>query len=90
MLVVQVGTQTQAFGEPFTVGRSDGVGFFLEDEYVSPRHTEFWPTDAGWFAEDLGSTNGTWLNGQRIYGPRLVAKGDQIRVGHTVLTVVPT
>ena len=40
-----------------------------------------------WYAEDLGSTNGTWLNGLRIYAPQPLKKGDKIRIGHTVMTV---
>jgi pSer/pThr/pTyr-binding forkhead associated (FHA) protein len=89
-LVVRAGDQTDVFRVPFTVGRSDTAGITLDDEYVSPRHALFWPADGIWFVEDAGSTNGTWLNGQKIYGPHRVSKGDEIRIGHTVLTAVPT
>ena len=89
-LVVQAGDQTEAFRVPFTVGRSEAAGLTLEDEYVSPRHAAFWPDGGIWFVEDCGSTNGTWLNGQRIREPHRVTKGDQIRIGHTVLIAVPS
>ena len=41
-----------------------------------------------WYVEDLGSTNGTWLNGRRIHTTQLLRRGDKIRVGHTVMTVI--
>jgi len=41
-----------------------------------------------WYVEDLGSTNGTWLNGRRIFSAQRLKKGDKIRIGRTVITVV--
>jgi len=41
-----------------------------------------------WYVDDLGSTNGTVLNGRRIRGSQLLRKRDKIRIGHTVITVV--
>ena len=41
-----------------------------------------------WYVEDLGSTNGTWLNGRRIHAPQLPKKGDKVRIGHTAILIV--
>jgi hypothetical protein len=90
-LFVQVHADTAPvlFWERFTAGRT-GAGLDLSlDEYVSTRDAGFAPAGDGWTVEDPGSTNGTWLNGQRVYGPHPLARGDKIRIGHTVLTVVP-
>jgi pSer/pThr/pTyr-binding forkhead associated (FHA) protein len=62
----------------------------IADEYLSSPHVRFWPEQDRWLAEDLASTNGTWLYGtERVYGPVVLHKGDTIRIGRTVLTVVP-
>ena len=88
-IVVQVPGQPPAmFGAAFTLGRK-GTDVMVPDDFASTRHAALWPGDSGWVAEDLGSTNGTWLNGQRIYGPHPVAKGDRIRIGRTEVIVVP-
>jgi len=91
-LVVQIGGQARVFTEAFTVGRpGSGCDLVVEDEYASTRHAQFSPAGAGWVVEDMGSTNGTYLNGsfQRSYGPQRLARGDQVRVGRTVLILVP-
>lgn len=55
------------------------------DEYASARHARFEPRQDGVWVQDLGSTNGTYLNGARLEHPRLLAPGDIIRVGETDL-----
>lgn len=81
------------FRERFTIGRGDDCGLRLDDEYASVRHALCVPDRGGWTVEDLGTMNGTWLLSAaglvRVRGPRLVAKGDRIRVGRTVITLVP-
>lgn len=58
----------------------------LTDNTVSRRHCELFPTeDKGWVLKDLGSANGTWINGQRIERTAILKLGDQIRVGRTIL-----
>jgi FHA domain len=55
------------------------------DEYASARHARFEPRQDGVWVQDLGSTNGTFLNGARLEHPRLLTAGDIIRVGETDL-----
>jgi pSer/pThr/pTyr-binding forkhead associated (FHA) protein len=43
-----------------------------------------------WFVQDLGSTNGTWLNNRRIYAAQRLKKGDKIKIGRTIVAVVST
>jgi predicted component of type VI protein secretion system len=56
-----------------------------EDEYVSARHARFEPRQDGVWIQDLGSTNGTYLNGVRLERPRRLSPGDVVRVGDTDL-----
>ena len=55
------------------------------DEYASARHARFEPRQDGVWVQDLGSTNGTFLNGTRLDRPRRLAQGDIVRVGETDL-----
>jgi pSer/pThr/pTyr-binding forkhead associated (FHA) protein len=55
------------------------------DEYASARHARFEPRQDGVWVQDLGSTNGTYLNGARLDHPRRLAEGDIVRVGETDL-----
>ena len=55
------------------------------DEYASARHARFEPRHDGVWVQDLGSTNGTYLNGARLERPRRLAQGDVVRVGETDL-----
>lgn len=67
-----------------TVGRhpSSHVAFDpTRDLDVSVRHAALFRQDETWFVRDLGSTNGTWVNGERVRGDRPLAPGDQIRFG---------
>jgi pSer/pThr/pTyr-binding forkhead associated (FHA) protein len=55
------------------------------DEYASARHARFEPRHDGIWVQDLGSTNGTYLNGARLERPRRLSEGDIVRVGETDL-----
>jgi len=68
-----------------TVGRAPGCQVALEDNYVSQLHARVFPRDGGIWVEDLGSTNGTYLNDQRVSAPLALRRGDQLRVGSTIL-----
>jgi hypothetical protein len=64
-----------------TVGSSAESDLVVEDPSVSRTHLLFEQLGGAWFVEDLGSRNGTYLNGQRITGRRVVRPGDEIRLG---------
>jgi hypothetical protein len=75
---------------PLTVGR--GANNDLEipgDEYASARHARFEPRRDGVYVEDVGSTNGTFVNGIRVTRERRLTPGDVVRVGETDLRFEP-
>jgi pSer/pThr/pTyr-binding forkhead associated (FHA) protein len=80
----QKGRSFELNGE-LTVGRAAGCQVALEDNYVSQLHARVFTRDGGVWVEDLGSTNGTYLNDQRVSAPLAVRRGDQLKVGSTVL-----
>jgi len=85
-LHIQAGDQRHTFQANFTTGRQGNLA--IKDEFASSRHARFQIAHGLWYVEDLGSTNGTWLNGRRIRAPQRLKKGDKIRIGHTVMIVV--
>jgi hypothetical protein len=68
-----------------TVGRSRQCEVVLSDPNVSRQHAEIRPRGGGWMLNDLGSTNGSTLNGRRIDGPEMLKPGDEIEVGTSVM-----
>jgi hypothetical protein len=73
-----------------TVGRGRGNDIaIVTDDYASARHARFEPRQDGVWVQDLGSTNGTYLNGTRLDEPRRLQKGDVVRVGETQLRFEP-
>lgn len=69
-----------------TIGRGNQNDIpIATDEYASARHARFEPRQDGVWVQDLGSTNGTFLNGARLDRPRRLAQGDIVRVGETDL-----
>jgi pSer/pThr/pTyr-binding forkhead associated (FHA) protein len=77
--VVPLGTSA------ITVGRAADSTLVLQDDYASSRHARFFPSDGQWIVEDLGSTNGTWIDRTRITGPTVLRVGAKVRVGRTTL-----
>jgi pSer/pThr/pTyr-binding forkhead associated (FHA) protein len=67
------------------IGRAEACQIRLPDTYVSQFHARIYPRDGAWFVEDLGSTNGTYLNQRRITSPAELRAGDRLRVGKTTL-----
>ena len=71
---------------PLTVGRGEQNDVELEgDEFASAEHARFDPRRDGVWVIDVGSTNGTYVNGARIQRPRKLAAGDVVRIGQTDL-----
>src|SRR5438270_4755131 len=68
-----------------TVGRSRQCDIVLSDPNISRQHAEVRPRGGSWVVSDLGSTNGSRLNGRRITGPEVIRPGDEIELGATVL-----
>ena len=67
------------------VGRGAECDLRLDDTFVSQEHARIFAKDGSWYVEDLGSTNGTFVNEQRLAAPAMLTTGDRIRVGTTVL-----
>jgi DNA-binding NarL/FixJ family response regulator len=69
-----------------TVGSADENDIALSDDATASRlHAVLEPFAAGWCVTDLGSSNGTWVNGERVWASRRLRHGDEIRIGHTRL-----
>jgi hypothetical protein len=76
--------------QPLTVGRGANNDVTLpNDEYASSRHARFEPRHDGVWIEDIGSTNGTFVNGIRVTRERRLVPGDVVRVGETDLRFEP-
>ena len=67
------------------IGRSDAADVAIDDGFASERHARFENVDGILFVDDLGSTNGTFVNGERIGERTRLAQGDTVRVGGTIM-----
>ncbi len=75
-------------GEEVTVGRSPGCAVALEDDtFTSTVHARVFRRQGELWLEDLGSTNGTFLNDERLDGVARLQRGDRVKVGSTILEV---
>ncbi len=79
------GTTLSLTEQQITIGRSNDATLVLNDDYASSRHARLFPQDGQWIVEDLGSTNGTYLDRQKVTQPTPVPTGVPIRIGKTVL-----
>jgi hypothetical protein len=79
-MLIYEGSQVELSGE-CVLGRHRDCGIVLKDGSASRRHSRVFQADGFWWAEDLGSANGTKVNGQRIDGRRGLRNGDAIRIG---------
>jgi len=70
------------------VGRADDATLDVSDDYASGHHARFYHDNESWIVADMGSTNGTIVNGIRIARPTRVGDGDVVRIGRTSLQVV--
>ncbi|MDF3142361.1 FHA domain-containing protein, partial [Streptomyces sp. T21Q-yed] len=89
-LVVSEGTLTGTTvalqAQTITLGRAHDSTIVLDDDYASSRHARIYPDrDGQWIVEDLGSTNGTYLDRTRLTTPTPIPLGAPIRIGKTVI-----
>ena len=78
---------TYPLGDELTVGRAAGCQITLDDTYASQVHARVFMRDDQLYVEDLGSTNGTYLNRRKVSAPMVVSHGDQIQIGSTIMEV---
>ncbi|MGH9005132.1 MAG: FHA domain-containing protein, partial [Acidimicrobiia bacterium] len=80
--------QVFPLSEEVTIGRAPGCSVALADDtFVSQLHARVYVRDGQPFVEDLGSTNGTFLNQARLTKTQRLRKGDRLQIGQTILEV---
>jgi pSer/pThr/pTyr-binding forkhead associated (FHA) protein len=77
--------KTFELGDELIMGRADKCHVVMDDTYASQVHARIFSKGEGYMVEDLGSTNGTYLNRRRITSPAELQRGDRIKIGKTVL-----
>ena len=77
--------RTFQLGEEATIGRAAGCQVTIDDTYASQLHARVFQRDGQIFVEDIGSTNGTYLNRKKVTGPMVIRRGDQLQIGNTIL-----
>lgn len=88
LLVTQgalAGTRVSLDSRPILIGRADDSTLVLDDDYASTRHARISLQGDEWYVEDLGSTNGTYLDRAKVTGPTRVPLGTPVRIGKTVI-----
>ena len=75
--------------EDVTIGRGPDNDFQLGDDFASSRHARLFRRGSEWFVEDLDSRNGTFVQGVRIDQPERVSVGTDIKMGSTIVRLVP-
>jgi pSer/pThr/pTyr-binding forkhead associated (FHA) protein len=73
--------------DPILIGRDPDANLVIADGFVSSRHARVDPSERGPVLKDLGSTNGTVLNGKRLERPAVLSRGDTVELGKVVLEV---
>jgi hypothetical protein len=77
-----------ALRDPFVIGRSKANDIALDDDWVSAQHLRLRRYNGSWLAEDLGSTNGTRVNGHPLTGAAPVHAGDVLDLGRVKFKVI--
>jgi hypothetical protein len=83
------GTRLTLTGAPISIGRAEDSTLVITDDFASARHAQLVARNGQWFVEDLGSTNGTYLDRARVTTPTPVPIGVPIRIGRTVIELRP-
>jgi len=83
------GTRITLGSQPVLMGRADDSTLVLTDDYASTRHARLSPRGGDWYVEDLGSTNGTYLDRAKVTTAVRVPLGTPVRVGKTVIELRP-
>jgi pSer/pThr/pTyr-binding forkhead associated (FHA) protein len=79
--------ETYELTDEVTVGRAPGCAVSLDDTFVSSLHARLFRRDGTLYVEDLGSTNGTFVNKKAVSDAVRLRKGDRVQVGRTILEV---
>jgi hypothetical protein len=85
-LLIVEGRRTVIGAGGVTIGRSRQCDLMIDDPNVSRQHAEIRPRGGSWVLSDLGSTNGSLLNGRRIMGAEVLKPGDEIELGTSAIT----
>ncbi|MGE2835438.1 FHA domain-containing protein FhaB/FipA [Mycobacterium sp. SMC-4] len=83
------GTRIPLGTQPILIGRADDSTLVLTDDYASTRHARLSPRGPEWYVEDLGSTNGTYLDRAKVTTAVRVPMGTPVRIGKTVIELRP-
>ena len=83
------GTRITLTSQPVLIGRADDSTLVLTDDYASTRHARLSPRGSEWYVEDLGSTNGTYLDRAKVTTAVRVPMGTPVRIGKTVIELRP-
>ena len=88
MAVLQQGQRLGQYAIEGLLGRGQENEVYIRDEGLSRRHAQIEFRDGGYWLTDLGSTNGTFVNGTKLTAPRRLQAGDAIRAARTGMTVI--
>jgi pSer/pThr/pTyr-binding forkhead associated (FHA) protein len=83
------GTRIPLGTQAVLIGRADDSTLVLTDDYASTRHARLSPRGSEWYVEDLGSTNGTYLDRAKVTTAVRVPMGTPVRIGKTVIELRP-